>query len=390
MELRTATDSRRESIVVRAPALSRMSDGRWRVGAEVDGAEVYLIADEPLVANGDAWASMMLLAAAKSGATLRVESDLDARLSANFGRIQPIARQHWGFNGADVVADRLVDRAKSGGGDAMFFTCGVDSFYALKACKDTIGRLIFVRGLNINLVDPKDSQRWKPARDGVAEVARELGIPASFPETNLRMHPIVSRVGWDISHVSAIAGVAHAMAPVISRIHVAGSEERLPYGSDPSLDPLWGSSAVELVNDGSEPSRLEKVKAIADWPLVHRNLSVCYESRGSEINCGVCMKCVGTQLRLEIIGARDRIQTFPKAPMHELIDAVPWLDSDRLTRWQHSILPHIRDTKIREAFMRLLERRPSAVDRLRGKALWLRKTAGGRFVRNAAKRLLIE
>src|SRR6185295_13168679 len=129
-------------------------------------------------------------------------------------------------------------------------------FYALKTCRDAIGRLIFVRGLNINMVDPDDSQRWNSARDGVADVARELGIPATFPETNLRLHPVFSRVGWDVSHVSAIAGIAHAMAPVISRIHVAGSEERLPYGSDPSLDPLWGSSAVELVNEGSEPARL--------------------------------------------------------------------------------------------------------------------------------------
>ena len=374
---------------MRAPVLSRTADGRWRVGAEVDGTEAYVIADEPLVANGDAWASMMLLGAAKSGATLQVESDLDARLAANMERIQPIARQHWGLKGARVVADRLVDRARTGG-DAMFFTCGVDSFYALKTCRDAIGRLIFVRGLNINLVDPNDDQRWDPARDGVADVARELGIPATFPETNLRLHPIVSQVGWDLSHISAIAGIAHAMAPVIARIHVAGSEERLPYGSDPSLDPLWGSSAVDVVNEGSEPSRLEKVRAIADWPLVHRHLSVCYESRGSEINCGVCMKCVGTQLRLEIIGARDRIQTFPKAPMRELVDAVPWLEPDRVSRWSQVILPYIRDPGLRDALTRLFARRPPALERLRSRALWLRKTAGGRLIRKAAKRLFVE
>jgi hypothetical protein len=377
------------AITVGAPTLSRTGDGRWRVGADVGGDEVWLTADEPLAANGDAWATMMLLGAAKSSVTLRIESDLDARLHANFEPIQATAREHWGFKGTSIVADRLVDRAKTGG-DAMFFTCGVDSFYALKKCRDVVERLIFVRGLNINLVDPTDSQRWDPARDGVADVARELGIPATFAETNLRLHPVFSRVGWDVNHVGGIAGIAHAMAPVVSRIHIAGSEEGLPYGSDPSLDPLWSSSAVELVNEGSEPSRLDKVRAIADWPLVHRHLSVCYESRGSEINCGVCMKCVGTQLRFEIIGARDRIQTFPKTPMRELVDAVPWLDRDRIARWNKVILPHIQDPTLRDALTRLFARRPSLVEHLQGTALWMRRTAGGRFVRNAAKRLLVE
>jgi hypothetical protein len=190
----------------------------------------------------------------------------------------------------------------------MFFTCGVDSFYTLQKRKDAVERLIFVRGLNINLVDPDDTRLWDQARAGVADVARELGIRAVLAETNLRVDPTFSRVDWDASHVAALAGVAHALAPVVSRVYVASSDIPAPYGSRPELDPLWTSGAVEIVNDGSELLKPGKVRAIADWPLVHRHLRVCFRNRGSELNCGHCMKCVGTQLRFELVGARaDRL-----------------------------------------------------------------------------------
>src|SRR6185295_2775206 len=144
--------------------------------------------------------------------------------------IQAIARHHWRHKPVRVVADRVVHREKSGG-DALFFTCGVDSFYSLMRCRDVVERLIFVRGLNINLIDATDEAHWQLVRRGVAAVADELGIPALFPETNLRLHPTFCRVGWDVSHLAAVAGIAHTLAPVVSRIHVATSDARLPYGS---------------------------------------------------------------------------------------------------------------------------------------------------------------
>src|SRR5262245_23640098 len=261
-------------IRVGPPSLARTSDGRWRVAANVDGREIHVTSDSELAANGDAWATMLLLPAAQTGATLRVESDLDAELADHFDGIQAIARHHWRHRGARVVADRLVRRERSSG-DALFFTCGVDSFYSLAKCRNVVDQLIFVRGLNINLIDGEDDAHWNRTRSGVAAVAAELGIPALFPETNLRLHPSFAQVGWDVSHLAAAAGVAHALAPIVSRIHVATSEQRLPYGSDPTLDPLWGSGAVEIVGEGWEATRLDKVRAIADWPLVHKHLSVC-------------------------------------------------------------------------------------------------------------------
>jgi hypothetical protein len=270
----------------------------------------------------------------------------------------------------------------------MFFTCGVDSFYTLWRRKDAIRRLIFARGLNINLAGVDDAVLWQRAHDGVAAVARALDLRATFVECNLRHHPVFSRVGWEVSHIAAIASVAHALSPVVSRVFVSSSELRLPYGSDPTLDPLWSSAAVELVGDGWDVLRLDKVRAIADWPLVHRHLRVCFRSRDGSLNCGRCMKCVGTQLRFELAGARDRLETFPRAPLRELIDGIPWIAREHVSLWTE-VLPHVHDPALNAAIVRMIERRPSAVERLRARALWLRRSAVGRLLRRSAKRLLV-
>ena len=379
--------SRGDEIRVGVPTLSRTTDGRSRVDVDVDGIEVYLAADAPLATNGDAWASMMLLPAAKSRGTLRVDADLDARLAANFGRIQATAREFWGFAGAAVVPRGAVERAPAGG-SAMFFTCGVDSFHTLRRHRGSIERLIFVRGLNINLTDLADDARFAPVRAGIEAVARELGIEVVFAESNLRSHPTFGRVGWDVSHLGALAGVAHALAPVVSRVYVASSDIPAPYGSRPDLDPLWSSGAVEIVNDGSETFKPEKVRAIADWPLVHRHLRVCHSTRGNELNCGACFKCVRTQLLFAIAGARERLETFPQTPLTELIDGIPWVEEEYHPLWT-MLYGQIRDPAIIAAIERLVARRPSAVERLQASAPWLRKTAPGRAIRKLAKRLLV-
>src|SRR5262245_13217539 len=178
-------------IRVAAPTLTRTSDGRWRTAAEIDGEEIYVVADVPLVANGDAWAAMCWLSATKVGTTLRIDSDLDRRFAGNLDALQAVPHHFWGHKPARLVADRLVERGSSGGGDAMLFTCGVDSFYALRKCQHRVDRLIFARGVNVNVPERGEEEHWELVRRGVAAVAEELGLPVMYPETNLRRHPVI-------------------------------------------------------------------------------------------------------------------------------------------------------------------------------------------------------
>jgi hypothetical protein len=374
-------------IKVGAPTLARTAADRWRVGSIIDGVEAFFSADVPLAANGDAWATAMLLPTAKSGATLRLEADLDERLERNFAAIQSIARRAWRFKGGRVAAVSRRERSPAGG-RAMFFTCGVDSFYTLRKRLGEVDRLVFVRGLNINLVDLADEARFAPAREGIAAVAAALGMPVSFCETNLRVHPTFSRVGWEVTHVAAVAAAAHALAPIAGRFYLSSSETGLPLGTDPTLDPLWSSSAVEIVNDGSEAVRLDKIRAIADWPLVHRHLRVCWRSDGGALNCGTCRKCVGTQIRFEIAGARDRLETFPRHPLVALVDEIPWIERRQTKLWT-DLAAQVRDARLVSAIERMIARRPSAIERLQARGVWMRRSAAGRRVRGFAKKLLV-
>jgi len=374
---------RQTEILVRAPVLSRTDDGGWRVAADIGGTAAYVESHAPLVANGDAWAAAMLLPAAKAGATLRIESDVDARLHANFAGIQAIAREYWGFAGAQVVAQRLLERPRAGG-DAMFFTCGLDSFYTLRRYGNALDRLIYVHGFDIRL---DDVARYEATRSWITQVAAEVGVRPVFARTNLREHPLFAALPWGTTHIAALAMVAHAMAAGMSRIYIASSDTPPPWGSQPQLDPLWSSNAVEIVNDGSESLKPAKARAVADWSLVHRFLRVCWENESSALNCGVCMKCVRTQILFGIAGARGRLRTFPQLPLPALVDGISSVPPADIELWR-GLLVHIGDPGLKAAIVRLLERRPTAVDRLKGKAVWMRKTATGRWLRRAAKRLL--
>jgi hypothetical protein len=177
------------------------------------------------------------------------------------------------------------------------------------------------------------------------------------------------------------------MAPNLSRVFVASSDSRKNWGSTPELDPHWSSGAVEVVTDGTELFRLEKVLAIADWPLVHRHLKVCYAGRGKELNCGRCEKCVRTQLQFAIADRLDRLSIFPRANLPELVDGIGYVPSYNVMHWDR-IRAQLRDPALAGAVDRLLARRPSRVEQLKTRTVWLRRTALGRAIRRLGKRAL--
>ena len=80
----------------------------------------------------------------------------------------------------------------------------------------------------------------------------------------------------------------------------------------PLTDPLYSSSGLGVVHDGADTERPEKIMAIASHPAVHRHLRVCWIGR-NDSNCGVCPKCFGTMLGLELAGTLGKSETLPRA-----------------------------------------------------------------------------
>ena len=75
------------------------------------------------------------------------------------------------------------------------------------------------------------------------------------------------------------------------------------YG-DPILIPMLHSERLEIISDGCQYKRSEKVELIADWDISKKFLNVCYINNAVE-NCSVCSKCVRTLLPLEALGKLD-------------------------------------------------------------------------------------
>jgi hypothetical protein len=88
--------------------------------------------------------------------------------------------------------------------------------------------------------------------------------------------------------------------------------ELFPCGSHPLLDPLWSTETLEIVHDGCEATRVEKVARIAQSGAALRYLRVCWENRDGAYNCGRCEKCLRTMISLRVAGALDRCATFDR------------------------------------------------------------------------------
>jgi hypothetical protein len=128
-------------------------------------------------------------------------------------------------------------------------------------------------------------------------------------------------ISWDFYHGSVLASTAHALGGVLGRCVIPSTHtyaELLPWGSDPLLDPLWSTEGVEVIHDGCETTRTEKVQRLAEWPLALQHLRVCWPDWIEEYNCGKCEKCIRTMIALHVAGALPRSRTFPRAldPTH--------------------------------------------------------------------------
>jgi len=132
-------------------------------------------------------------------------------------------------------------------------------------------------------------------------------------ETNLRAFSN-QHVHWELFHGAALGSVALLLQKTFRRIYVPSTlsyRQLIPWGSHPLVDPLWSTESIELVHDGAEASRFQKMERIASSDAALRWLRVCWRSPDDGYNCGRCTKCMRTMAELEGLGVLSRSKTFP-------------------------------------------------------------------------------
>lgn len=306
----------------RALPLER-EEGIWRaaisIGARTDTVWVST-SDLPLATHQDALLPIALEPAMTIGGTLELPAGLSPLLRSSTTKIQDVLRSWAGAPGIPPL-ERVVietsDRARAapaaGRGVGAFFTAGVDSFYTMLKHRDEITHLVYVDRLDVAVDRPA---LRRASLEHVRAAAAACGKSLVEVDTNVREFSD-PQVTWELYHGAALAVVALLLSPGLSKVYLPSSfsiDALEPWGSHPSLDPLWSTEEMTLVHDGAEASRQSKLAALAEHPEVLPWLRVCWadpRATAGAYNCGRCKKCTRTMLGLWQAGVLGEAPSFP-------------------------------------------------------------------------------
>jgi hypothetical protein len=354
----------------------RLIDGSAELYATVDSGRKALPAQtawfrypesyfDRLCPTSDAFLAAMLMPAMRLGLPLRIEGVVSEKLLAGAHRFMEILNG-WlrEYRPVPITADEVRPSQASGREVASFFSGGIDSFYTvLKWSRPDvppghrITRLLFVHGFDISR---RNEDLYRMVHGHIASAADALGLELICLSTNIK--EVARRVShWTWYHGAALGAVSLGLEGAICRVYLpaAFAADMLhPHGSHPLTDPLWGTETLEIVHEGYQLTRPEKVFAeIARSEVALTHLRVCFENRGGRYNCGVCEKCLRTKVNLAVAGVLDQCETFDGKLDYETVARFPITDLGARLFVEESInaaVAHGGDPQLIEALQRSL------------------------------------
>ena len=308
------------------------SKDRVRLSGRVDSDAAQPFFEFPvefqnLVADtADPFVPALLVPALERGEPLEIVPPVSPRLVARLPRIvDTLISLFPAFRRAPVVlhAKQSAD-VPTGTLVATLFSSGVDSFYTLlkglrpetdPALRPT--HLLFIQGHEQRLGETSGSAETV---SGIHEVARETGTGVISGFTNLRA---LFGLNYEVYYQGALlAASALALSRGVRRLIVSSTftyNQLRPWGSHPLLDELWSTETMEIIHDGAEARRVDKIgRIVGRHPLALKHLRVCLDNQESPRNCGHCKKCARTMMALELIGAIGNTNMFPRISRQEL------------------------------------------------------------------------
>jgi hypothetical protein len=333
-------------------AITSRSVGSRRVEASIDDIPVWVESDKlPLADATEAWATAFCLPAARAAVRLQVDHPVDPTWRAAANANVATTASWWGgtptleldvpdpttarFRRRGPRQRRGHERVHRSTGRALCFAGGVDSFFSLLRDRHGPSHLLYIVGFE---VDVDDTPRAERVIDLVKQVAKDRRLTPIIVRTNLRRHPRFASISWEQSHGAALAAISHLLSPTVGTVIIPPSfaaERLIPWGSRPDLDPRWSvPGRTEVEHGDATELRIDRVRAIADHPLVHRHLRVCTQNIGDDMNCGRCERCVRTMTALATVGVLDECLTFPsRADLASRIDALGTIPAGLTPAW---------------------------------------------------------
>ncbi len=269
--------------------------------------------------SADPFAVAMLAPAMVAGETLQIVPPVSPRLHFQLGRIRDIfhAWYPWLTRSEIEASPGAVDTRPVAHRAATFFSGGVDSFYTLlkvhrhEPLPSPLTHMIFMRGLE----KPLDFLRGVEESQRLVErIAESVGVRCMVGESNLRTY---FDADWlTLYSGSGLAAAALSLSGGFSHVCIASSysyRDPVFLGSTPLVDERYSTERLQVVHDGADLSRPEKLARIIEWDkdLVLKYLRVCVMNYGGAYNCCECRKCVRTLVALRALGVLEEATTFP-------------------------------------------------------------------------------
>jgi len=265
--------------------------------------------------NCDPYLIASIFRAMETPANLYIHGSISPSLLRNLSEFQTIWKC-WlpdRYTPVEIIPDsiRETERAKTSATLALF-SRGVDSSHILWRYRDGLGgRLkhpikagLMLHGFDIQI---RHRDTFKRAFTRAKIMLDSLGLDAISMAINLK-----SLGDIEFSHGALLVsclmllqggfdtGIIASSMPYFNMTKTGG----LPYGSNTLTDEMLSSESFNILNIGSEETRIKKIYDMAVWPEAFEHLRVCLGPQAElrDGNCCRCLKCIRNILAFRSMG----------------------------------------------------------------------------------------
>ena len=231
-------------------------------------------------------------------------------------------RINFTVDGVKIAKKGSVDLIGTG------ISCGVDSLTTIydnfiKTADENfrINSLFLLNcGTHGDYENEETKKIWLDRAELNKKAADELGLPMYLVDSNF--HAYTHKIGEIKIGYLAIYSCLLGLQKYIKRYYVASTlsyEEISRYidikrdvsiasYSESYLLHLISTERFELVIDGCQYKRTEKIERISDWNIAQKYLNVCVDPIENAHNCSCCSKCMRTEIVLDAMGKLDKFK----------------------------------------------------------------------------------
>jgi len=262
-------------------------------------------------ARGDHALVVALLHAMARGLDIRVEGAVSPRLLDGLETLQTIWHRWVPARYApvriDVAEEAEAPAAPRDAGAVIAFSGGVDGTYSFfRHFTGAAGRAtrrptaaLLVHGMDIPLDQP---EVFAGALARGARMLEGTGVPLLPIRTNARALGMDWEDSFGLQLIGCFLVFQGNFSAGIHGSDVSYDRLVLPWGATIITDPLCSTSSMEILHDGCEANRIDKVNWLAVQTEITSGLRVCWEGSSLDRNCGKCEKCVRTMLNFWCMG----------------------------------------------------------------------------------------